>query len=83
MAKTKKTPVEQKAKLFEQLKELESKINKFDSARAQIVGNIAKKHQLTDLSDEVLEKEFKSIKEKYKSIIDATLSTLDSGKKNS
>ena len=81
--KQKKSPVEQKAKLMEQLKEAENKIANFDLQRAAKVGNLAKRYKLTDLSDDILNKEFKEIREKYKNTQDAMLANLDEGKKNS
>lgn len=83
MAKQKKTPVEQKAKLIDQLKEIEKKIADFDTQRASKIGTLAKRHGLINLSDSILEKEFKSLRDKYKDNQDATLSNMDDSKKNS
>lgn len=81
--KKNKNPIEQKSKLIEQLKEIESKIAQFDKQRSDKIASLAKKHHLVDLSDDLLEKEFKIIRDKYKKEHDATLSKLDGGKKNS
>ncbi len=83
MTKQKKTPVEQKAKLVDQLKEIEKKIAEFDTQRASKIGNLAKRYRLIDLSDEILENEFKGLRDKYKDNQDATLSNMDDGKKKS
>lgn len=81
--KQKKTPVEQKAKLVVQLKEIEKKIVDFDKQRAVKVGNLAKRYRLTDLSDSLLEQEFKRLRDKYKQEQGAALSNRDKGKKKS
>ncbi len=65
MATNKPNPQEQKAKLLEQKKELEKKIAEFDTRRAAAVGVLAKRYQLTDLTDDILETEFKSLSEKH------------------
>ncbi|PIR10215.1 MAG: hypothetical protein COV52_09660 [Gammaproteobacteria bacterium CG11_big_fil_rev_8_21_14_0_20_46_22] len=83
MAKQKKSPVDQKAKLVDQLKEIEKKIADFDKQRASKVGSLAKRYRLIDLSDDILEKEFKGLRDKYKNDQDATLSNMDDTKKKS
>lgn len=83
MAKQKKSPIEQKAKLVEQLKDIENKIAQFDEQRAGKIAGLAKRFRLVDLSDDILEKEFKSLRDKYKKEQDATQVHLDDSKKNS
>ncbi len=83
MAKQKKSPIEQKAKLVDQLKEIEKKIADFDNQRATKIGNLAKRYRLVDLSDDILEKELKAIRDKYKDKNDSSLTNMDEGKKKS
>lgn len=77
-----KNPLEQKSKLIEQLKDIENKLAQFDKQRASKVSMLAKKHHLIDLSDDILETEFKAIHEKHKTK-NPSLPQLDDGKKNS
>jgi len=44
---------------------------------------LAKRYRLIDLSDDILEKEFKGLRDKYKNDQDATLSNMDDTKKKS
>lgn len=83
MSKAKVSPHEQKAKIMEQLKELEAKLVDFDNQRAMKVGQLAKRYQLIDLSDTILEKEFKAIKDKYAVELAGQQNNLDESKKNS
>lgn len=83
MAKQKKSPIEQKTKLVEQLKEIENKIAQFDEQRANKIAGLAKRFRLVDLSDDLLEKEFKNLRDKYKKEQDAAQAHLDGSKKNS
>ncbi len=83
MTKQQKNPIEQKAKLVEQLKEIENKIAHFDEQRSNKIALLAKRLHLVDLSDDILEKEFKIIREKYKKEQSATQPHLDKVKKNS
>ena len=83
MAKKVKNPVEQKEKLVEQLKDIEQKIAQFDEKRAMKIASIAKRLKIVDLADNIIEAEFKAIRDKYQSQQDATLATSDEGKKNS
>lgn len=83
MAKQKKSPIEQKAKLVDQLKEIEKKIADFDNQRASKIGNLAKRYRLVDLSDDILEKELKIIRDKYKDKNDSSLANMDESKKKS
>ncbi len=81
--KKRKSPVEQKAKLVEQLKDIEKKIADFDKTRAVQVGNLAKRFRIIDLSNDVLEKEFKTIRDKYQNNKDPAQPHLDESKKKS
>ncbi len=83
MAKQKKTPVEQKEKLVEQLREIEKKIADFDQQRAIKIGNLAKRYHLVDLSDDILEKELKAIRDKYQNENATSLANTDKRKKKS
>lgn len=78
-----KTPQEQKEKLLAQLKEVENKIESFNKARAQKIATMAKKFNLVDLPNEILEKEFKAIKSKYKDSQQNRMENLDKTKKKS
>ena len=83
MAKQKKSPIEQKSKLVDQLKEIEKKIADFDNQRAAKIGNLAKRYRLVDLSDDILEEELKIIRDKYKDNTDSALANMDESKKKS
>lgn len=83
MAKQKKNPIQQKEKLVEQLKDIEKKIADFDNQRATKIGNLAKRYRLVDLSDDILEKEFKSIRDKCKKDNDLSFSSISESKKKS
>jgi hypothetical protein len=83
MTKVKIAPNAQKAKLLDQLKEIKTKLAEFDGQRAAKVGSLAKQFRLIDLSDDILEKEFKAIRDKYKDELSAQSSALDDSKKNS
>jgi len=80
-SKTKKTPIQQKAKLFEQLKDIKNKIADFDDQRAKKIATLAKRYKLIDLSNAIIEKEFKTIRDRYKKELNTA--HLDVGKKNS
>jgi len=83
MAKAKVTPIDQKTKLLEQMKELEEKIAHFDNQRAVKIATLAKRYQLVDLDDTTLETEFKTIRDKYQESQSGQLEPLDESKKNS
>lgn len=72
MASNKLSPQEQKTKLLEEKKKLEQRIAEFDTRRAAAVGMLAKKYKLTDLSDEVLETEFKAIQVRHQHEVAST-----------
>ena len=76
-------PADKKAKLVSQLKDLEKKIAEFDNVRAKKVGSMAKKYKLTDLSDNIIDQEFKAIKEKYKNTQTYKMENIDQNKKKS
>ncbi|GGG06992.1 MULTISPECIES: hypothetical protein [Cysteiniphilum] len=66
MAAKKKTPQERKADIQKQIDELKKLEAKIDKDRADKVGKLALKYGVTDLEDDIIEKEFKAIAEKYK-----------------
>lgn len=80
--KKQKDPLEQKASLIKQLKDIETKIADFDKQRAKKVAALATQHRLVDLSDDLLEQEFKLIREKHQASLTHPQSQ-DDGKKNS
>lgn len=80
--KKQKNPLEQKASLIKQLKDIETKIADFDKQRAKKVAVLAIQHRLVDLSDDLLGQEFKSIREKYQASLTHSQPQGD-GKKNS
>lgn len=83
MAKIKINPLEQKAKLLEQMKDLETKLAEFDKQRADKIGSLAKKFRLVDLADDILEHEFKTIREKYSLAKSPSSAHLDQTQKKS
>ena len=82
LRKKQKDPLEQKASLIKQLKDIETKIADFDKQRAKKVAALATQHRLVDLSDDLLEQEFKLIREKHQSSLTQLISQ-DTAKKNS
>lgn len=72
--------IDKKEKLLERLKDIQSKINNLENQRAEKIGKFAKKFRLFDLSDELIEKEFSFIKDKY--FPSTNTMPLDSAKKN-
>jgi len=83
MPKNKVSPINQKARLLEQIKELQGKVEGFDNQRANKVAALAKRYHLIDLDDETLDKELKAIRDKYRDNQTGQLSPMDEGKKNS
>lgn len=77
MATNKGNPAAQKAKLVAQLKAAQENLAAFDKNRAVKIGNLAKKYRLTDLTDDILESEFKAIRDKHKAENDPTLAARD------
>ena len=82
LRKKQKDPLEQKASLIKQLKDIETKIADFDKGRSKKVAALATQHRLVDLSDDLLETEFKLIREKYQATLTHSQPRGD-GKKNS
>ena len=60
------SPFEQKKKLLEQHKSIQAKLAEFDTKRTAVVGNLARRYKLIDLADDILEQEFKALRDKYK-----------------
>ncbi len=83
MVKVKKDPVDQKAKLVEQLKEIEQKIADFDEQRASKVATLAKKYRIVDINDDILNAEFKALRDKHLNTQDVARSAMDAGQKKS
>ncbi|MBA2649170.1 MAG: hypothetical protein H0U75_06130 [Legionella sp.] len=69
---TNKAPVtnDKKQVLVEQIKKIQSKIDALENQRVEKINKLAKKFKLLELDDEILEKEFSLIKEKYASILE-------------
>jgi hypothetical protein len=67
MTEEKSTKVDKKAKLFEQLKDIQSKIDNLENKRSEKIIKLAKKFNLLDLSDKIIASEFELIKQKYSS----------------
>lgn len=80
---TNKAPVinDKKQVLLDQIKKIQSKIDAIEKQRVEKINKLAKKFKLLDLEDEILEKEFSLIKEKYASVLEKSLKT-DAIKKN-
>lgn len=74
-----KSPVvtDKKQVLLDQLKRIQSKIDNIEKQRAEKITKLAKKFKLFDLDDQIIEKEFSLIKEKYQSALQDTQSNND------
>jgi hypothetical protein len=72
---------DKKQVLLDQIKKIQSKIYNIEKQRAEKINKLAKKFKLLDLDDEIIEKEFSLIKEKYASVIENSPQT-DVIKKN-
>ncbi len=83
MASAKKSPLELKAKLLEELEAAQAKVARFDEQRANKVAALAKKYRLVDLADSVLETEFKALGQRYKAETAEGLKAQDSQAKKS
>ena len=83
MTTAKKNPLEQKAKLVAQLETIQKKIESVDEVRANKIAQLSKRFRLVDLSDGILEKEFKTIRDKYKDSCALMGNVLDDDKKKS
>jgi flagellar biosynthesis/type III secretory pathway M-ring protein FliF/YscJ len=67
-----KSDVELKQDILDQIKSLQDKALDIDKKRADRVGALALKFKVTDLSDDILEQEFKAVYTKYQSNINPT-----------
>lgn len=78
-----KAPVvnHKKQVLIDQIKKIQSKIDAIEHQRAEKINKLAKKFKLLDLDDEIIEKEFSLIKDKYSSTLNKSTET-DPVKKN-
>ena len=78
-----KNPIasDKKQVLLDQIKKIQSKIDAIEKQRADKINKLAKKFKLLDLEDEIIEKEFSLIKEKYSSVLEKSPQT-DAIKKN-
>lgn len=67
-----KSPVinDKKQVLLEQIKKIQSKIDAIEQQRADKINKLAKKFKLIELDDDIIEKEFSLIKEKYAAVIE-------------
>lgn len=68
-----------KQTLLEQLNKIQSKIDNLEKQKADRVSKLAKKHQIIELDEKIIEQEFLLIKEKYSALIEENESQ---GKKN-
>ncbi|HAU0369104.1 TPA: hypothetical protein JBF73_07795 [Legionella pneumophila] len=62
-----KNPVvtDKKQVLLDQIKKIQSKIDAMEQQRADKINKLAKKFKLLELDDEIIEKEFSLIRDKY------------------
>lgn len=81
MTSEKSTKVDRKAKLLEQLKDIQLKIDNLESKRTGKIVKLAKKFNLLDLSDKIIASEFALIKEKY-ALISNDNTAINGSKKN-
>ena len=72
---------DKKQVLLDQIKKIQSKIDAMEKLRADKINKLAKKFKLLDLDDEIIEKEFSLIKEKYASSLEKSQQE-DVAKKN-
>ncbi len=72
---------DKKQVLLEQIKKIQYKIDAIEKQRADKINKLAKKFKLLDLEDEIIEKEFSLISQKYSSLIEKSPQT-DVIKKN-
>lgn len=80
--KKRKSDIELKNDLLEQIEKLKQQALEIDNKRADKIGQLAKEAKITDLDDDILKKEFKTIYNKYQNQTNPDQNVQDQVKKS-